>query len=83
MVAAQMIEDYANEYISEELDAFGQFMYHAQLLRNGHLEVYLLDLHLVEQPYRDILVTVFSELDVTEDAGNSDDEVDDDNEGVE
>jgi hypothetical protein len=82
MVAAQMIEDYANEYISEELDAFGQFMYHAQLLRNGHLEVYLLDLHLVEQPYRDILVTVFSELDVTEDAGSSD-EVDDDNEGVE
>ncbi len=81
MVAAQMLEDYANEYISEELEAFGQFMYHAQLLRNGHLEVYLLDLHLVEQPYRDVLVTVFSELDVTEDA--SSDEVDEDDEGVE
>lgn len=81
MVAAQMLEDYANEYISEELEAFGQFMYHAQLLRNGHLDVYLLDLHLVEQPYRDVLVTVFSELDITEDAGT--DEVDEDSEGVE
>ena len=60
--AAQMIEDYANENISEELDAFGQFMYHAQLLRNNHLDVYLMDLHLVDQPYRDILVMVFSEL---------------------
>ena len=60
--AAQMIEDYANENISESLDAFGQFMYHAQLLRNNHLDVYLMDLHLVEEPYRSILVMVFSEL---------------------
>jgi hypothetical protein len=60
--AAQTIENYANENISESLDAFGQFMYHAQLLRNNHLDTYLLDLHLVEQPYRDILVLVFSEL---------------------
>jgi hypothetical protein len=62
MAAAQTIENYANENISESLDAFGQFMYHAQLLRNNHLDTYLLDLHLVEQPYRDILVLVFSEL---------------------
>ena len=60
--AAQMIEDYANENISESLDAFGQYMYHAQLLRNNHLDVYLMDLHLVDEPYRDILVMVFSEL---------------------
>jgi len=62
MAAAQMIEDYARENIAEEEDAFGQFMYHAQLLRNNHLDTYLLDLHLVDQPYRDILVLVFSEL---------------------
>jgi hypothetical protein len=62
MAAAQTLENYANENISEQLDAFGQFMYHAQLLRNNHLDTYLLDLHLVEQPYRDILVLVFSEL---------------------
>ena len=62
MAAAQTLEDYANENISQELDAFGQFMYHAQLLRNNHLDTYLLDLHLVDQPYRDILVLVFHEL---------------------
>jgi hypothetical protein len=62
-VAAQMIEDYANQNISESLDAFGQFMYHAQLLRNCHLDIYLIDLHMVDQPYRDILVNVFMELD--------------------
>ena len=72
--AAQMLEDYANENISETLDAFGQFMYHAQLLRNNHLDVYLMDLYQVEQPYRDILVMVFSEL--STDDEDSDAEVD-------
>lgn len=75
MAAAQMLEDYANESIPEESDAFGQFMYHAQLLRNGHLDVYLLDLHLVAPEYRDILITVFSELDIVEgDDANIDEE---------
>ena len=62
-MVAQYLEDYANQNISESLDAFGQFMYHAELLRNCHLDIYLLDLHMVEQPYRDILVNVFMELD--------------------
>jgi len=61
-LAAQAIEDYANQNISQDLDAFGQFMYHAQLLRNDHLDVYLLDLYIVEQPYRDILINMLSEL---------------------
>jgi len=65
-VLAQYLEDYANQNISESLDAFGQFMYHAQLLRNCHLDTYLLDLHMVDQPYRDILVDVFMELDSEE-----------------
>ena len=62
MVIAQVLEDYANQNISEDLEAFGQFMYHAELLRNDHLDVYLLDLHMVAQPYRDILIEVFSQL---------------------
>ena len=66
-MVAQAIEDYANQNISPELDAYGQFMYHAQLLRNCHLDTYLLDLHMVEQPYRDILVDVFMELDDSND----------------
>jgi hypothetical protein len=60
---AQYLEDYANQNISQDQEAFGQFMYHAQLLRNCHLDTYLLDLHMVAQPYRDILVNVFMELD--------------------
>lgn len=75
-IAAKVIENYANEFISEELDAFGQFMYHAELLRNDHLDIYLIDLHMVEQPYRDILVNVFSELDY-EHADSDEDTVDD------
>jgi hypothetical protein len=74
MVAAQVIENYANQNISEELEAFGQFMYHAELLRNDHLDVYLIDLHMVEQPYRDILINVFSDLDSMDEDNTVDDE---------
>jgi len=76
MLAAQIIEDYANDSISEDLEAFGQFMYHAELLRNDHLDVYLVDLHMVDQPYRDILVNVFSELHTMHDEDVVDDEDD-------
>jgi hypothetical protein len=74
MMAAQILENYANENISEDLEAFGQFMYHAELLRNDHLDIYLLDLHRVDQPYRDILVDVFSELDDMHNEDSVDDE---------
>ncbi len=76
MMAAQVLENYANQNISEELEAFGQFMYHAELLRNDHLDIYLLDLHRVEQPYRDILVEVFSQLDDMHDEDSDIDEED-------
>ena len=76
MMAAQVIENYANQNISEDLEAFGQFMYHAELLRNDHLDIYLLDLHRVDQPYRDILVEVFSQLDDMHDGDNTIDDED-------
>jgi hypothetical protein len=78
MMAAQVIENYANQNISEDLEAFGQFMYHAELLRNDHLDIYLLDLHRVDQPYRDILVEVFSQLDDMHDGDNTIDDEDSD-----
>ena len=74
MVAAQVIENYANQNISEELEAFGQFMYHAELLRNDHLDVYLVDLHMVDQPYRDMLVNVFGNLHSMHDEDSIDEE---------
>ena len=78
MMAAQVIENYDNDNISEDLEAFGQFMYHAELLRNDHLDIYLLDLHRVDQPYRDILVEVFSQLDDMHDDPNDIDDEDSD-----
>ena len=78
MMAAQVIEDYANQNISEDLEAFGQFMYHAELLRNDHLDIYLLDLHRVDEPYRTILVDVFGELDSMHDEDSSIDDEDSD-----
>ena len=74
MVAAQVIESYANQNISEELEAFGQFMYHAELLRMDHLDVYLVDLHMVEQPYRDMLINVFSNFHEMDDDNSVDTE---------
>ena len=76
MMAAQVIEDYANQNISEELEAFGQFMYHAELLRNDHLDIYLLDLHLVDEEYRGVLINVFGELDSMHDEDSSVDDED-------
>lgn len=76
MMAAQFIEDYANQNISEELEAFGQFMYHAELLRNDHLDIYLLDLHRVDEEYRHVLINVFGELDSMHDEDNSIDDED-------
>ena len=74
MVAAEVLENYANNNISEDLEAFGQFMYHAELLRLDHLDVYLVDLHMVEQPYRDMLVDVFGNLHSMHDEDVVDDE---------
>jgi len=61
-VAAQALEDYANQNISEQLEAFGQFMYHAQLLRNGHIGIYIEDLPRVAAGYREILISVVEEI---------------------
>ena len=76
MIAAEILENYANNNISEDLEAFGQFMYHAELLRLDHLDVYLVDLHMVEQPYRDMLVDVFGNLHSMHDEDSVDDEED-------
>ena len=61
-MVAKAIEDYANQNIDQEQEAFGQFMYHSELLKNGHIDIYLTDLPDVEQPYRDILVEIVSTL---------------------
>ena len=50
--AASILENYANENIKENQKGFGDFMYHAELLRNGHLDVHKTDLPKVDRLYK-------------------------------
>jgi hypothetical protein len=49
------IELFARQYIPESDDAFGKFMYHAELIKNGHYDVHMQDMDQVAEPYRSIL----------------------------
>jgi hypothetical protein len=49
------IELFARQYIPESDDAFGKFMYHAELIKNGHYDVHMQDMEMVAEPYRSIL----------------------------
>jgi hypothetical protein len=49
------IELFARKYIPESDDAFGKFMYHAELIKNGHYDIHMQDMEMVAEPYRTIL----------------------------
>jgi hypothetical protein len=49
------IELFARHYIPEQEDAFGKFMYHAELVKNGHLDVSEKDRSQIVEPYYSIL----------------------------
>ena len=52
---AKALEDYANKNISEREPGFGDFMYHAELIRKGHKDIHKQDLSTVQQKYRKIM----------------------------
>jgi hypothetical protein len=52
------IDLFARKYIPESDDAFGKFMYHAELIKNGHMDVHQQDLDKVQEPYRSILLQI-------------------------
>lgn len=52
------IELFARQYIPEREDAFGKFMYHAELIKNGHMEVSMKDRDQIVEPYRSILIKI-------------------------
>jgi hypothetical protein len=58
--AATLLENYANANIRQNQKGFGDFMYHAELLRNGHLDVHKSDLPKVDKRYRAKLETLIS-----------------------
>jgi len=49
---ADALEDYANKHIPKSQPGFGDFMYHAELIRKGHQDVHKQDLNTVQQKYR-------------------------------
>jgi hypothetical protein len=47
---------FARKFIPESEDAFGKFMYHAELIKNGHYEIHQMDVNMVQEPFRSILI---------------------------
>jgi hypothetical protein len=60
LTAAQELEDYANTNIPQEDPAFGDFMYHAELIRKGHQDIHREDLPKVAIDYKDKLVDIIN-----------------------
>lgn len=56
--AASILENYANANIRQNQKGFGDFMYHAELLRNGHLDVHKSDMSKVDKRYREKMKTL-------------------------
>jgi hypothetical protein len=66
--AAQALEDYANANISHEHPAFGDFMYHAELIRKGHQDIHREDLPKVVSDYKDKLVDIVNKHNTIEES---------------
>lgn len=58
---ADAVELYANSSIPESEDAFGKFMYFAELLRNSHKDVVVEDIDLLSEQYKTKLFEIISE----------------------
>ena len=52
---AKKLEMYARENIPEREKAFGDFMYHAELIKKGHWDIHYQDLESVAPKYRKIM----------------------------
>jgi hypothetical protein len=49
------LEMYARKNIPEREKAFGEFMYHAELIKKGHWDIHYQDLESVSAKYRTIM----------------------------
>jgi hypothetical protein len=52
---ARALERYARRNIPERNKAYGEFMYHAELLRKGHLEIHQQDLRHLTPKFQSIV----------------------------
>lgn len=53
--SASKLERYARANISERSPAYGQFMYHAELLRRGHTAIHKKDLKDLPAKYQQVV----------------------------
>lgn len=58
---ADELETYANKHISKSEQGFGDFMYHAELIRKGHENIHKKDLKTVQHKYRKIMDDMISQ----------------------
>jgi len=58
---ASAIERYARQNISERNKAFGEFMYHAELLRKGHTAIHKKDLQLLPAKYQQVIEGIWGD----------------------
>jgi len=56
--AAKSIEDYANDNIPESEEDFGQFMYQAELIRSGNVELARTELSKISEARRSIVLSM-------------------------
>jgi hypothetical protein len=52
------VENYARENIEESLDEFGEFMYHAELIKRGHWDIHYMDLETMKEEYKQIIMDI-------------------------
>jgi len=57
------LEMYARENIPEREKAFGEFMYHAELIKKGHWNIHYKDLEFVSEKYRTIMTDICEPVD--------------------
>ena len=61
--AASAIERYARRELPEQSKAFGEFMYHAELLRKGHLAVHREDAKQLPAKYQGVIRRLWGDAD--------------------
>jgi hypothetical protein len=49
------LEQYARKNIPEREEAFGQFMYHAELIKKGHWDIHFQDMGEVSEKYQAVM----------------------------
>lgn len=56
----KQIENYARKNIPERQKEYGEFMYHAELIKRGHWDIHYQDLETMKPEYQEIIMGLCS-----------------------